>query len=402
MPNPSPSAPVATMPFAIRQITSRADKLRFVQFPWQIYKEDPYWVPPFISERMQFLDPAKNPSFEHLEVALFVAETPGRNGRPEIVGTIAALINHRHNEFQHEKVGFYGLFEVVDNQPLATALLQTAERWVKEHLPEATAIRGPMNFSTNDECGLLVDGFDSRPLLFMTYNPPYYQQLVENAGYCAAMDLWAWVHHSAEFFSPDNLYVPKLDRIVNKVRERYGLTIRNANMKDIANEKLRLKQIYNAAWEQNWGFVPVTEAEMEHLADGVLKFLDPQLVFFVEKDGQPVAFGLTLPDINIPVQKANGRLFPIGWLRFLLAKRKMDWVRVFALGVVPEYRGRGVDALLYYETAKAVVRRGYKHAECSWILANNDKMNQAIQSMGAHVYKTYRVYEKALRNGGQA
>ena len=165
--------------FTIREITSRDDKLRFIKFPWEIYKGDPYWVPPFISERVDFLDPKKNPSFEHMDVALFLAEKPGPSGHPQIVGTIAALINHRHNEFHNEKVGFFGLLEVINNQEVACALLETAEAWVKQHLPEATAIRGPMNFSTNDECGTLIDGFNSRPLVFMTYNLPYYPKLIE-------------------------------------------------------------------------------------------------------------------------------------------------------------------------------------------------------------------------------
>jgi GNAT superfamily N-acetyltransferase len=382
--------------FSIREIKSRADKLRFIKFPWTIYHDDPYWVPPFISERVAFLDPTKNPSLEHIDVALFLAERPAPNGKPEIIGTIAALINRRHNEFHQEKVGFFGLFEVIDDQAVADALLATAENWVHVHLPDATAIRGPMNFSTNDECGTLVDGFDSRPLLFMTYNPRYYVRLLEAAGYCGAMDLWAWTMDTDAFFSQSLPYLQKMERVVKAVRDRHGLTIRNVNMHDIANEKLRLKKIYNAAWERNWGFVPVTEAEMEHIADGLLQFVNPALVFFVEKDGEPVGFSLTLPDINIPVQAANGSLFPFGWVRFLLARRKIDWIRVFAMGVVAEYRNKGVDALMYYETALAAKRQGYKHAESSWILANNTMMNNTLANIGFHVYKTYRVYEKPL------
>jgi GNAT superfamily N-acetyltransferase len=380
----------------IREITSAADKLRFIKFPWEIYKGDPYWVPPFISERVDFLNPKKNPSFEHMEVALFLAERPGSSGRLQVIGTIAALINHRHNQFHGEKVGFFGLFEVINNQEVACALLETAEAWVKQHLPEATAIRGPMNFSTNDECGTLIDGFEARPVVFMTYNPPYYPKLIESAGYGTGMDLYAYAMETAKFFEPNNPFLQKLERVVKVMRQRYKLTIRPANLKNLKAEMLRLKGIYNSAWEHNWGFVPVTNAEMEHLAEGIVKFVDPRLVFFVEKDGEPVAFGLTVPDVNIPVQKANGRLFPIGWLRFLLARRKIDWVRVFAMGVKEEYRNMGVDALIYYETAKAAAALGYKYAESSWILANNTMMNNSLINIGFKVYKTYRVYEKAL------
>jgi hypothetical protein len=382
--------------FAIREITSPKDRLRFVKFPWEIYKGDPYWVAPFISERVDFLNPKKNPSFEHMDVALFLAEKPGPSGRPQVVGTIAALINHRHNEFHDEKVGFFGLFEVINNQDVACALLQTAEAWVKQHLPEATAIRGPMNFSTNDECGTLIDGFDSRPLVFMTYNPTYYPKLIEAAGYGIGMDLYAYAMEVEKFFSPDNPALPKMERLSKIVQQRHQLTIRPANMKNLRSEMLRMKGVYNSAWERNWGFVPVTEAEMDHLAEGIVKFVDPRLVFFVEKAGEPVGFGLTVPDVNIPVQKANGRLFPIGWLRFLQAKRKIDWVRVFAMGVKAEYRNIGVDGLIQYETAKAARALGYKWAESSWILANNTMMNNSLRNAGFRIYKTYRIYEKAL------
>ena len=313
-----------------------------------------------------------------------------------MIGTIVALINHRHNEFHKEKVGFFGLFEVIESQEVAGSLLKTAEDWIRRHLPDATAIRGPMNFSTNDECGTLVDGFDSRPLVFMTYNPSYYPKLIEAEGYGTGMDLYAYTMDTADFYDPSNPYLEKLERIVALVRQRYKLQIRPVNMKDIDQEMLRLKKIYNSAWERNWGFVPVTEAEMEHIAKGILQFIDPRLVFFVEQDGRQIAFGLTLPDVNIPVQKMNGRMFPFGWLHFLLGRRHIDWIRVFAMGVVEEYRNKGVDALIYYETARAAARLGYKHAESSWILANNTMMNNALLNIGFHVYKTYRVYEKPL------
>ncbi len=387
----------APLRFRVREITSRRDKLRLIQFPWRIYKGDRYWVPPLISERVLFLDPKRNPSFEHLEVGLFLAEASGALANDEVVGTIAAIINHKHNEFHGELVGFFGLFETINNQDVASALLEAAEGWVRERLPEATAIRGPMNFSTNDECGMLVDGFDSRPVVFMTYNPPYYPELVEVAGYETAMDMWAYKQDVKAFLDPANPRRAKLARIAAKVQERYGITVRQANLAAEADEMRRLKKIYNSAWERNWGFVPVTEAEMEHLAEGILKFLDPELVFFAEKNGEPVGFALTLPDVNIPVQKANGRLFPIGWLRYLWARRKIDWVRVFALGVTPEFRNKGLDSVLYLATAEAAGRKGYRYAECSWILASNGPMNATLQSMGPHIYKTYRVYEKSLQ-----
>jgi GNAT superfamily N-acetyltransferase len=390
--------------FAIRQITSRSDKLRFVKFPWQVYRGDPYWVPPPIGERLDSLNPQKNRSFDHLDVALFLAESSSALSDNQVVGTIAALINRRHNESQNEKAGFFGLFEVINHQPVATALLETVEEWVQEHLPGVTAIRGPMNpsaalrlnFSPNDVCGTLVDGFNARPLVFTAYNPPYYPELIETAGYVKAMDLLAYRQDTVDFTSPANPYLPEPERVIRSVRERYGLQTRAINVAEMADEKWRLKQIHDSAWEHNRSFVPFTDAEMEFIVGGLLKLIDPRLVLFVEKDGEPIAFGLTLPDVNIPRQKAKGWPFPLRWLRYRLARRQIDWARVCALEVVKEFRGQGVDALLYSETARTAARLGYRHIECSWIPVDDQESNRMLQSLGACAYKTYRIYEKAL------
>ena len=390
-------------------ITKRSERKRFIKVPWKIYRGDPYWVPPLISERMEFLDPRKNPSFEHIDAAFFLAEgyvpmtqvaspqpgLPLAVGSEQVLGSIAAFINHRHNEFHNEQIGFFGFFETVNDYEVAEALLQTACDWVRAQ--GMTAIRGPANFSSNDDAyGMLVKGFNARPVVLMSYNPPYYPEMVERFGFEKAMDLWAWHADATRFGKNAENLPPKLVRVVEKVRQRTNVRVRKINLKDWDAEVERVKKVYNSAWELNWGFVPLTDAEMDHLAAGLRQILDPDVIFMAEVDGEPVGFSLPLPDMCIPLQHMNGRLFPIGWLKFLWYRRKIDWLRIFALGVIKEYRGRGIDALLYYETAKAAIAKGYRHVEMSWILETNDMMNRAIKMFGAEVYKVYRIYQMPL------
>jgi GNAT superfamily N-acetyltransferase len=350
-------------------------------------------VPWLYFERLEFLDKRKNPFFEHAEADYFIARRDGA-----AVGSIAALVNHRHNEFQEENVAHFGIFEVLDDREAALALLETACEWARAR--GVDKIVGPMNLSTNDECGTLIDGFDSPPVVLMTYNPPYYLDFFEEAGFSKAMDLLAW---HAELEKVLDELPPKVERVVNRVRDRYDLKIRPINMKDWDNEVARIKDIYNSAWERNWGFVPMTDAEIDHLANGLKMIIDPAVVFIVEKQEKAVGFSLSLPDVNQPL----GRIRPgpsvlgsyLGAGRMFLTRYKTNLVRVFALGVKEQYRVRGVDALLYYQTALAARERGYKYAEMSWILENNDMMNRSIAMMGGEVYKKYRIYEKALHDG---
>ena len=394
-------------------ITDPRQRKRFITVPWKIYRGDRYWVPPLIGERMEFLDPGKNESFEHLDAAFFVAEgyvTPSQGagqaaaqkpgmpappGREQTLGSIGAFVNHRHNEFHEENVGFFGFFEAANDYQVVEALLQTACDWVRER--GVTAIRGPASFTGNDDAyGTLIDGFDSRPVVLMSYNPPYYPEMIERFGFGKAMDLWAWHVDMTVLGTDARNLPPKLLRVVELVRQRSGVHLRRADSMDWDDLVAQIKKIYNSAWERNWGFVPFTDAEIDHVADGLKQFADMGIVFLAEIDGEPVGFSLPLPDMNIAVHHMNGRMLPFGWAKYLWYKRKVDWVRVFALGVIKEYRGRGIDALLYYETAKASIARGYQHAEMSWILENNDMMNRAIKMFGAEIYKTYRIYEKAL------
>ena len=380
---------MASLNFRIKKVEDEQDLMEFIKFPWRVYRDDPYWVPPLISERKDSLDPQKNPFFEHSEVELFLAQ---RNG--ETIGTVAAIINDNHNAFHEEKAGFFGLFEVIEDYAVADGLLTTARDWVKAKGMDV--IRGPMNMSINDECGLLVDGFDSSPVVMMTYNPRYYVNLIERFGFVKAKDLYAYIVSTDIFNSKIENIPSKFLRVAEIAQKRAGVRVRKINMKDFDAEVEKAKVVYNSAWEKNWGAVPMTDAEFDHLAHGLKQFLDPDLLLLAEVDDRPVGIFVGLPDVNQPLLHVNGRLFPFGWIKYLWYRRKIDILRGLIMGVIAEYRERGVDALMYVEAAKEAFRKGYKRCEMSWILEDNVMMNRIIQRIGGEVYKTYRIYEMGL------
>jgi GNAT superfamily N-acetyltransferase len=369
-----------------------AEREAFITFAWKVYKDNPYWVPPLINERKDFLDPAHNAFFEHATAEYFMAF---RGEEP--VGTIAAFTNTAYNEFQDVNVGFFGFFEVLEDRKAAHALLRTAEEWVRKAGHDA--IMGPAQFSTNDEAFLLIDGFDDPPRALMTYNPPYYQDFIETAGFPKAMDVWAYSIGVADFIQQ---MPEKLKRVVEKVKQKGRFDIRPVRMREFDQEVERVKRIYHGSWERNWGFVPFTDAEFDVFTTNLKSILDPDLALMVEVDGEAVGFSLTIPDLNQPLLRAYPRQgIPEAFTMLKLlwhwkVRKQVDWLRVVALGVLPEYRARGVDAMMYLETAKRAAPKGYKWAEMSWILENNMMMNRSIQMLGGEVYKTYRMYEKKL------
>jgi GNAT superfamily N-acetyltransferase len=378
------------MSIQIDRVENKKQLREFIKVAWKVYKDNPYWVPWLYHERLVFFDKQKNPFFEHAEADYFVAR---RNG--EAIGSIAAILNHRHNEFHEENVAHFGIFEVMEDEEAALSLLETACDWARDR--GVDKILGPMNLSTNDECGTLVDSFDSPPVVMMTYNPPYYVNFIESAGFTKAMDLWAWIAYVDQFI---NNVPEKLLKVIGKVKERYQLSLRNINLKDWDNEVARAHRIYNNAWEKNWGFVPMTDAEFQHLADGLKPVIDPRVAFIVEAAGEPVGFAISLPDVLQPL----GKIHPgpsviasyIGGAYMLLNKRSINGLRSIVMGVMEQYRRRGIDALLYYETALAAKASGYEWVEASWILETNEMMNRALEMLGAEIYKTYRIYEKTL------
>ena len=369
------------------------DRRQFIDFQWEIYKGDPYWVPPLISERMALYDKTKNPFFEHSDAQMFMAKRDGK-----LVGTIVAVLNNRHNAFHREATGFFGGFECVNDPAVAAALLGAARDWVKE--PGMTVLRGPATLTFNDECGLLVEGFDSEPKVLMNYNPPYYQNLIEGFGFKKAMDLLAW-WVSAE--TAQNVIKQKLDRLVDMAQKRKGFTIRNINFGKLDREVAALKHIYadaEGAWGKNWGHVPMTDHEVNHIVKNLKQFADPEFIYVAELDGKAVGMSVTLPNVNRPLRAAypnpkTPELITVA--KFLWHRRSMvNSARVVLMGVLKEHRMAGIDAAMMKRTLDTAVRKGYIGGEFSWILETNDAMNRIIQLSGAKRYKTYRIYDLAI------
>jgi len=378
---------------SIETAQTSQERMAFIRFPWQVYEGDPYWVPPLVSERVEFLDPKRHPFYEHADVTLFLARRGG-----EVVGTVAALVNHRHNEYTGEKAGFFGLFEAIDDREVAQALLGTACDWVRDQ--GMSVIRGPANFSTNEEVGLLVDGWNGPPVIMMTYNPPYYVDLVEGAGFVKAVDLPAYLADLEPFYR-DGLPERSL-RISEKVKERRGITARPMDMRRFDEEVVHVKRIYNSAWSKNWGFVPLTDAEIEHIAVQLRQILDPDLCCMIEKEGEPIGFALILPDLNRPLLKAYPHPDTPEW--WTMAKLLWHWkirgqvrtARAYAGGIIEAHRGLGADAVMAMEVAKALVRNGYQYCEISWVLESNLMMRRMAEAYGGEIYRIYRMYERSL------
>jgi len=369
-------------------VADDGDRWAFVKFPWSIYRDDPNWVPPLVTERRDYMDPRKNPFYEHTDAAFFLAERPDG----EVLGTIAATVDHNYNAFQEVQVGWFGLFEVIQEYAVAEALLSTARDWVRDQ--GMGAILGPANLSTNAEYALLIEGFDSPPVIMMTYNPPYYAEFVERFGFGKARDLYAYLFETA---SLSGGLPRKLVRVAEATLRKGKVRIRKVNMKDWDNEVLRVKAIYNSAWERLWGFVPMTDAEIDHLAQGLKAILDPNLLFVAEDGDRPVGVTVGLPDVNQALLKARpgASRWTVPWtlLKFQRHRGQITTWRGLIMGVVEEYRGRGIEAGFFIETAKAAMAKGYTHCEGSLVLEDNTMMNRLARRLGGQTYKTYRIYE---------
>ena len=355
----------------------------FIRFPLKLYSSDPLFVPHLLYERRQFFKPS-NPIFQFTEVVYFLA----RDEKGAVLGRVTAHINERHNRHAGEKTGFFGFFECVDDQGVVSALMTAAEDSLRDR--GMAVIRGPFNFSTNEECGFLVQGFDRPPALMMPYTKPYYPDLMTRQGYSKAKDLLAY-EYEYQGSIPDHLV-----RFSRRIRERKPVVIRPINMNRFVEDVETVFRIYNAAWSRNWGFVPVTEEEFRYTAKDLKPIVDPSIVLIAEKEGRPVGFSVTLPDYNVLLKRMNGRLFPFGFLHLLFGRRSIRSVRTLLLGVVAEHRLSGIDVLLIHDTFERGPSKGYHRGEMSWILEDNVLMRRSIERMGATIGKVYRIYEKAL------
>lgn len=376
------------MTIQIEPVTSRRELRAFIEFPFQLYRNDPIWVPPFIDERYAFFDFHKNPFFRHARAQLFLARRDG-----VVVGTIAGCVDEYHNQSHGDQQGAFGFFELIDDHTVAAALLGAVEGWIRGQ--GMTVARGPFSFSINHEYGLLVDGFATPPMIMTTYNPPYYMHLLEALGYTNAMNMFAYV---GDLDARWHAAPPKVFRAAEQALHQDGIRVRKLNMRDFDQEVRRVRLVYEQAWSQLWDFVPLSVAEVEYAGRQLRAVIDPDLVFLAETAaGAPIGVSITLPDLNQALLRSGGgHMLPFGLAHFLWERRHVNQARLWAMGVIDGYRGRGIDAVFYVETARAALAKGYRRLEGSLILENNIMMNRIIERLGGERYKTYRFYEKRL------
>ena len=376
----------------ILKVQNNKDLLKFIKFPFKLYKNNSSWVAPLISDQKTFFNPDKNPYFKHSKVQLFLAY----KGK-KIVGRISAQTNTNHNKTHNDKIGFFGFFEAINDQEVANALFDAARKWIKNIGMDT--MRGPASFSVNDECGLLIDAFDKSPIVMMTYNPEYYIKLFENWDFEKSMDLLAY---NAEVKPPSE----RLKRLSDKIEKRGHFTVRNLktkNKKKLRKDIEKIFTIYETAWSDNWGYVPMSAEEFDLLVDSLLPIILPELIFIAEIDGEAVGLSVTLPDYNYVLKKMKGKMLPFGWLKFLIYKNKIPGLRVVIMGVLDEFKGRGIDVVMYCKTHEVAQNHKipFKEAEFSWILETNTMMNKISATLDAKVYKTYRMYDKPIKDSAK-
>jgi GNAT superfamily N-acetyltransferase len=369
-------------------VATRRDLKAFIRLPWRLYRGEPNWVAPLVSERRQHLSRRHNPYFEHARAEYFLAVRDGR-----VVGRITAQVDERFQQFQDNRWGHFGFFECEDDAEAAAALLDTAEGWLTAQ--GCDRMVGPCDFTTNDECGVLIEGHDRTPLILTPWSHRYYPALLEGAGMTKAMDLLMWELHIE---GRDKVH-PAIWELAAKVETEHQITVRPLRKKTLQADVERFIEVYNAAWERNWGFVPLTDAEVRHYSKALRPILDEHWAFLAEKDGETVGAALTLPDFNQVLAHLNGRLLPIGWAKALYWRRKIDRVRVFALGVKPEWQHTGVAARFYEMHFDSAEVTPQKWGEMGWILENNLPMNKAMAGMGGEIVRRHRLYERELPVG---
>ena len=366
----------------VRPVVSRADRRAFLDLPYRLHRTDPHWIPPLRLAERDRLSSKKNPFFEHAAHELFLAERDGR-----VVGRIAAIDDARHNDVHHENIAAFGFFEA-ETRDDARALFEAVEAWAAARGRDA--VRGPLNPSMNDQAGLLIDGFDTDPMVMMPHNPPEYGTFIEAAGYSKVKDLFAWL------FDMRRPVPDVMVQLAERVKQRYQITVRPLALAEFSREVDRLREIYCGAWENNWGFVPPTEREFRHMANDLKQIFDPRGAVIAEVGGRPAACAIAIPDINQALKGTDGRLFPLGLYRLLRLKKYCTQARLLLLGVLSEFRSYRLYPLLVHQLHQQG-QGAYQQVEFSWILEDNRDINQPAEAAGAVRYKTYRIYQKRVR-----
>ena len=365
----------------IRIVQSKKDLSQFIKFPFEIYRGDKYWVPPLNMEQKTLLDRNKNPFFKNAEAEYFLAEREGK-----IVGRIAAIKNDLHLKYQNDDSGHFGFFECINDQAVADMLFNSAKDWLRTR--GLKYMKGPANPSSNDIFGMLIEGFDDSPRLLMAYNPKYYVELCTNYGMKKSKDLYAW-----KIENPKLLQSEKLKRGQEIVRNRYKLKITQLNMKNFYQDLERFKFVYNKAWAPNWGFVPMTDEQIDAMAKEMKPLVEPSIVLFAEIEDKLVGAALVMLDYNQIFKTMNGKLFPFNFIKIFTQKKKIKWARILTLGIIPEFQKKGFDSVLYWEIVNNAAKIGIYLGEASWVLEDNEMMNRGLELMNASRYKTYRIWE---------
>ncbi|HSW56503.1 MAG TPA: hypothetical protein VLH59_15575 [Ignavibacteriaceae bacterium] len=365
----------------VKPVTTKSELTQFIKFPWKIYKDDKHWVPPLLMEQKTLLNKQKNPFFKAATAEYFLAY---RNG--EIVGRIAAIKNDIHLKYHNDASGQFGFFECINDQQVADALFDKAKSWIKTQ--GLKYMRGPANPSSNDIYGMLVEGFDDSPRLLMPYNPKYYINLCENYGMKKAKDMYAWKLVNEKLMASE-----KLRRGQELVRKRYNMKISQLEMKNFQRDLEKFKFVYNKAWAPNWGFVPMTEEQIDAMAKDMKPLAEPSLVLFGEIEGKLIGAALVMLDYNFIFKQMNGRLLPFNFIKLFTQKKKIKYARILTLGIIPEHQKKGLDTIFYWEIVNRAAKIGIRLGEASWVLEDNEMMNRGLELMNAERYKKYRIWE---------
>lgn len=369
------------MSIEIREAITKENLRQFITLPLSLYKNDPFYAPPLIKDMLEHLSD-KNPFFRRAKAKFFIAYKDGK-----AVGRIGAIVNYGHLEFHNDQTGFFGLFECINDKEVAKALFDSAKDFLKEH--NLKVMRGPMNMSTNEECGFLYEGFDTPSMIMIPYNPPYYNELAQAYRMRKAKDLYCYIVDV-----PSELPT-KIERVA-RFAEKQGIRARKVNLKKFKDELYAFMEVYNEAWQKNWGFIPITKEEVDYMAEKLKPVAISDLVIVAEKDSQPVGFFGAIPDFNEVLRKLNGRLTPLNVIKALYYRRKIKSIRLLLFGVKKEFRHRGVESIMIREAFKGAIKYGFEKCEFSWILEDNYDTINLTQIVGAKKYKTLRIYEKEI------
>jgi GNAT superfamily N-acetyltransferase len=369
----------------LKEVRTARERLAFIKMPWRLYRDDPHWVPPLIADQKEFLDPKRGVFYDHGEVRLFLAYRDGQS-----VGRISSHINDLYDETHGASKGFFGFFECEDNQETANALFDRAEEFARSR--HRKVIEGSLGFGIYDEVGILVEGFDSDPFVMNLHNPPYYRRLIENAGFVKSVDWFAYNGSVEDYAKLDR----RLFRLMDRTFERSGLQVRQLRANRIPEEAEVVHRIFHRAWESNWGHTPFSEREWKRLVDALRQIVVPELTLFAEKDGTPVGFTLTIYDANEAVKKINGRLFPLGFLSLLRNLKRTRRARLILMGVLEEYRGRGIENALMLRMAAKAYEMGFEELEMSLIVETNHAMVKTMSHFPVRIGKIYRLFQRDI------